>query len=38
MGIPGISLAITLFLLIMVLAMQFQIREINQKIDQLLGD
>jgi len=37
MGIPTVSLSITLFLLVMVLAMQFQIREIDRKIDQLLG-
>lgn len=37
MSIPTVSLAITLFLLVMVLAMQIQIREINRKIDQLLG-
>ena len=37
MGIPTVSLAITLFLLVMVLAMQIQIREINRKIDQLLA-
>jgi hypothetical protein len=36
MGISTISLVIVLFLLVMVLAMQFQIRQINSKIDKLL--
>jgi len=36
MGIPTVSLTITLFLLVMVLAIQFQIREINHKMDELL--
>ena len=36
MGIPTVSLTITLFLLVMVLAIQFQIREINRKMDELL--
>ena len=36
MGISTVSLVIVLFLLIMVLAMQFQIRQINRKMDQLL--
>jgi hypothetical protein len=36
MGISTVSLVITLFLMIMVLAMQFQIGQINHKMDQLL--
>ena len=36
MGISTISLVIVLFLLVMVLAMQFQIRQINRKMDELL--
>jgi len=36
MGISTISLIIVLFLLVMVLAMQFQIRQINHKMDELL--
>jgi hypothetical protein len=37
MGISTVSLLITFFLMVMVLAMQFQIGQINRKIDQLLG-
>jgi hypothetical protein len=37
MGISTVSLVITLFLMIMVLAMQFQIGQISRKLDQLLG-
>jgi len=37
MGISTISLVVTFFLMVMVLAMQFQIGQINHKIDQLLG-
>jgi FtsH-binding integral membrane protein len=37
MEIPTIAMVITLFLLVLVLAMQFQIREMNGKMDQLLS-
>jgi hypothetical protein len=33
----SVSLMITLFLLLMVLAMQFQMRQMNHKIDELLS-
>jgi hypothetical protein len=33
----SVSLMITLFLLLMVLAMQFQMRQMNHKIDKLLS-
>jgi hypothetical protein len=33
----SVSLMITLFLLLMVLAMQFQMRQMSHKIDQLLS-
>jgi hypothetical protein len=36
MGVSTVSLIIVLFLLVMVLAMQFQIRQINRKMDELL--
>jgi regulatory protein YycI of two-component signal transduction system YycFG len=36
MGVSTVSLIIVLFLLIMVLAMQFQIRQISRKMDELL--
>ena len=36
MGVSTVSLIIVLFLLVMVLAMQFQIRQVNRKIDELL--
>lgn len=37
MAVSTVSLVITLFLMLMVLAMQFQIGQINRKIDKLLG-
>jgi hypothetical protein len=37
MTVSTVSLVITLFLMILVLAMQFQIGQVNRKIDRLLG-
>jgi hypothetical protein len=37
MTVSTISLVITLFLMVLVLAMQLQIGQIHRKIDQLLG-